>query len=135
MDVHTPAQRSRNMAAIKGRNTKPERIVARLLKDQAIRASRNSKKLSGKPDFLIEGRKLVIFVHGCFWHLHRCPYGRVVAKTNATFWKTKRAATARRDARQAREIRKAGFRVTVIWECQTKDPARLSRRLRRLLDS
>ena len=79
------------------------------------------------------GRKLAIFVHGCFFHMHRCRYGRVVPATNAGFWQTKRSGNAARDKRNARRLRKLGWDVLTIWECQTREPEALKQRLMSLI--
>src|SRR5579872_1111623 len=97
MDVHTVEQRSGNMAAIKGKNTKPEMMVRRLLHRMGYRYVLHSKKLPGRPDLVFPSRRQVIFVHGCFWHMHDCRYGNVVPATNREFWQTKRTGNVARD--------------------------------------
>jgi DNA mismatch endonuclease, patch repair protein len=132
-DVHTPEQRSRNMAAIRNKNTKPEIVVRRLLCGMGIRYRLHRSDLPGKPDIVMPGRKTAIFVHGCFFHMHNCRYGRVVPATNAEFWRTKRSGNAARDKRNAKHLRKLGWNVTTVWECETKDPEELRRGLLKLL--
>jgi DNA mismatch endonuclease (patch repair protein) len=132
-DVHTPEQRSRNMAAICYKNTKPEIAVRRLLCGMGIRYRLHRSDLPGKPDIVVPGRKLAIFVHGCFFHMHKCRYGRVVPATNAQFWQAKRSGNAARDKRNAKQLRKLGWNVTTVWECATKDPDALGRSLLKLL--
>lgn len=78
---------------------------------------------------------MALFVHGCFWHLHRCRYGTVVPATNATFWDTKRHENAARDRRKAAALRRAGWKVRVIWECETRTPERAEGKLRTLVAS
>jgi DNA mismatch endonuclease, patch repair protein len=129
MDVHTPEQRSRNMAAIRYKNTKPEIVVRRLLCEMGLRYRLHRKDLPGKPDIVMPGRKTAIFVHGCFFHMHKCRYGRVVPATNAAFWLTKRTGNATRDKRNTRQLRKLGWSVFTVWECQTKEPDRLKSHL------
>jgi DNA mismatch endonuclease (patch repair protein) len=129
MDVHTPEQRSRNMAAIRSKNTKPEMIVRRLLCEMGLRYRLHRTDLPGKPDIVMPGRKVAIFVHGCFFHMHKCRYGRVVPATNPEFWRTKRSGNAARDRRNVRQLRKLGWRVVTLWECETKKPETLRRRL------
>jgi DNA mismatch endonuclease (patch repair protein) len=75
----------------------------------------------------------VVFVHGCFWHLHDCPYGRVKPATRADFWAAKRGENAERDRRNASALAAAGWNALVIWECETRDRARLERALKRFL--
>src|SRR5260370_25616556 len=96
-DVLTPEQRSRCMAAIKGTNTRPEIAVRSTLEAMRIRYQVHRTDLPGKPDVVLPRRKKVIFVHGCFWHVHRCRYGRVKPPTNARFCRDKREATAKKD--------------------------------------
>ena len=129
MDVHTPEQRSRNMAAIRSRNTKPEMIVRRMLCEIGLRYRLHRTNLPGKPDIVMPGRKVAIFVHGCFFHMHKCRYGRVVPATNAQFWQTKRSSNALRDKRNSRQLRKLGWVVLTLWECETKNPEKLRRKL------
>ena len=128
-DVHTPEQRSRNMAAIRSKDTKPEIVVRRLLREMGLQYRLHRKDLPGKPDIVMPKRKLAIFVHGCFFHMHRCRYGRVVPATNAEFWQTKRSGNAARDKRNAKQLRKLGWNVITLWECQTKKPENLKRGL------
>lgn len=93
----------------------------------------NAEKIVGKPDVVLTGRKKLIFVHGCFWHGHKgCPRASR-PETNKAFWKRKIEGNIKRDTRILRELRKDGWRVLVVWQCQTKDTARLERRLSRFI--
>jgi DNA mismatch endonuclease (patch repair protein) len=130
MDVHTPEQRSRNMAAIRSKNTQPEIVVRRLLCEMGLRYRLHRTDLPGKPDIVMPGRKVAIFVHGCFFHMHKCRYGRVVPATNAEFWHMKRSGNAARDKRNAKQLRRLGWKVLTFWECQTKEPDILMQGLR-----
>jgi DNA mismatch endonuclease (patch repair protein) len=87
------------------------------------------KDVPGRPDFVFAKRRKVIFVHGCFWHLHRCRFGRVVPRTNARFWAEKRAGNVARDRKVRRRLNRLGWRVLTVWECQTRRPERLAARL------
>src|SRR5438067_7398142 len=120
-DVHTKEQRSRNMAAIRGRDTKPEMIVRRIVHRLGYRFRLHRRDLPGRPDVVLPRHRSVIFVHGCFWHQHSCRYGRVVPATRAEFWKTKRDENMARDIRNIKALRKMGWRVLVVWECWTRD--------------
>lgn len=133
MDVHTPEQRSRNMAAIRSKNTKPERVVRRLLCEMGIRYRLHRRDLPGKPDIVIPSRRLAILVHGCFFHMHTCRYGKVVPATNADFWSAKRLGNVQRDKRNVQELHRLGWRVITLWECQTRDEGKLHRELGKLL--
>ena len=129
MDVHNPEQRSRNMAAIRSKNTKPEMIVRRLLCEMGLRYRLHRTDLPGKPDIVMPGRNVAIFVHGCFFHMHKCRYGRVVPKTNAEFWQTKRSSNAARDKRNSRQLRKLGWHVVTVWECEARNQCKLKNKL------
>ncbi len=119
-DVLTPKQRSYCMSQIKDRDTKPELIVRRLVHRLGYRFRLHSNFLLGKPDIVFQGKKKVVFVHGCFWHRHQCRYGRVRAKTNTDFWEKKITGNVERDRGVRRELRKLGWDVLVVWECQTR---------------
>jgi len=124
-DVHTPEQRSRNMAAIRGGDTKPEMRVRALLHALGYRFRLHRKDLPGKPDIVLPKYRTVIFVHGCFWHCHDCRYGSVVPSTRADFWAAKRAGNVARDRKKRAELESVGWRVETIWECDTRDEGRL----------
>src|SRR5258708_3590076 len=121
-DVLTPEQRSRCMAAIKRKHTKPELKVRALVRQLGLLYKLHRKSLSGKPDLVLPKSKTVIFVHGCFWHMHRCRYGKVVPATNAEFWQKKRLRNVARDKRNRNELRKQGWKVVIVWECWTRKP-------------
>jgi len=132
-DVHTPEQRSRNMSAIRGKDTKPEHTVRSIAHALGYRFRLHRRDLPGKPDLVFPGRRVVMLVHGCFWHMHDCPYGRVKPVTNAAFWADKRAGNVSRDERNIAALEAAGWKVLVIWECETRDRQALGRKLRRFL--
>ncbi|MBO5525768.1 MAG: DNA mismatch endonuclease Vsr [Clostridia bacterium] len=124
MDVHNKETRSYNMSRIKGRKTKPEEIVAKYLFSQGFRYRRNVKKLPGTPDIVLKKYKTVIFVNGCFWHMHEgCKYF-VWPKDNSEFWKNKLLANKERDEKEKKEIEELGWKVIVVWECQLKKAER-----------
>ena len=133
-DVHTQEQRSRNMAAIRGQDTKPELRVRSALHRLGYRFRLHPPHLPGKPDVVLPKLRVALFVHGCFWHSHKCRYGSVVPKTRAEFWSQKRGATLRRDRAKANELKKLGWTVVTIWECETRDPVQIFSRLKELLD-
>jgi DNA mismatch endonuclease (patch repair protein) len=117
------------MANVKGHNTSPERLVRQSLRQLRCRYRSNVKKIAGTPDIVLTGREKLIFVHGCFWHGHKgCPRARR-PQTNKAFWKRKIEGNIKRDVRLLRGLRNAGWSVLVVWQCQTKDTARLERRL------
>ena len=124
MDVHNKETRSYNMSRIKGRKTKPEEIIAKYLFSQGFRYRRNVKKLPGTPDIVLKKYKTVIFVNGCFWHMHEgCKYF-VWPKDNSEFWKNKLLANKERDEKEKKEIEELGWKVIVVWECQLKKAER-----------
>jgi DNA mismatch endonuclease (patch repair protein) len=129
MDVLTPEQRSRNMAAIRNADTKPEMLVRRTLHRRGYRYVLRGRNLPGRPDLVFPSRRKVIFVHGCYWHMHSCRYGRVTPRTNASFWRQKREGNVRRDHATAQALVDLGWDVLIVWECETKDAARLEARL------
>lgn len=131
-DVHTKPQRRRNMQAIRGKDTKPECKVRSALHQLGYRFRLHRPDLPGKPDIVLPRHRTVIFVHGCFWHRHpNCRFA-YTPKSRVEFWQRKFADNVRRDRRAAKQLRKAGWRVVTIWECQTRQPTRLARRLERL---
>ena len=131
-DSFTPEQRSAVMARVKGRGTGPERTVRRILTRLGLRYRLNRRDLPGSPDVSMAGRRLAIFVHGCFWHGHDCRRGAREPKTNAAYWLAKIARNRARDAGACVALASAGWRVAVVWECELKDEAALSDRLEAL---
>lgn len=132
-DVLTPEQRSYCMSRIRGKDTKPELIVRKLVHALGYRFRLHVNDLPGRPDLVFRNRHKVIFVHGCFWHRHNCRYGRVQPKTRAAFWRKKLAGNKKRDARNRRDLRQQGWTVLVVWECQTRRLEWLAERLERFL--
>lgn len=124
-DVLTPEQRRRNMSAIRSKNTKPEMVVRSLIHRLGYRYRLHCRNLPGKPDIVFISRRKIVFVHGCYWHVHNCPAGQVVPRTNTEFWQTKRQGNVDRDLRHTKALETDGWSVKVIWECQTKNPTEL----------
>jgi len=120
MDVHTPEVRSRNMAAIRSRDTKPEIAVRKIVHALGYRFRLRSK-LPGRPDLVLARHRKVIFVHGCFWHMHDCKYGIVAPATRPEFWSRKRLSNVARDRKILQEIEQLGWTPLVIWECWIKN--------------
>jgi DNA mismatch endonuclease (patch repair protein) len=119
------------MKRVRRTRTAPEEAVAELLRWIGLRMRRNVSSLPGSPDFANKSRRIAIFVHGCFWHAHPgCDRARM-PKANRTFWRTKLSANVARDERKRRALKAAGYRVTVIWECEV-GTSMVRRRLRRL---
>lgn len=123
-------QRSALMARIGPRNTKPEILVRRAAHRLGYRFRLYRADLPGTPDLVFPSRRVVIFVHGCFWHRHRGCSRCTAPKTRSAYWQAKFDANEARDARQIAELRELGWRVYVIWECEALDPAALEDLLR-----
>lgn len=123
-DVHTPAQRSFNMSRIRGRDTKPEKLLRSLLHRAGLRFRKNVASLPGKPDIVLPKHRAVILVHGCYWHRHPgCRFATTPA-TNAPFWIKKFAGTVERDSRAAQALEQAGWQVFIAWECEIRKDAK-----------
>jgi DNA mismatch endonuclease (patch repair protein) len=134
-DVLTRKQRKYCMSRIRGKDTAPEIAVRRLVHRLGYRFRLHKRELPGCPDIVLPRHKKVIFVHGCFWHMHRCRYGRVRPKTNKRFWEKKRTGNVGRTRKDIRALRRLGWKVLVIWECQTRDTKSLYSRLKAFLKS
>lgn len=128
MDRLSPQHRSWLMSRVKGRNTTPERAVRSIIHRNGFRFRLHRLDLPGKPDIVFGPRRKIVFVHGCFWHGHDCGKGRL-PKSNAAFWKAKVAANRKRDAKHIRDLKSAGWRILVIWQCQLKNPLALEKRI------
>jgi DNA mismatch endonuclease (patch repair protein) len=134
-DVYSAEKRSAVMRRVKGRDTTPELTVRRLLTALGVRYRLHRKDLPGKPDIVMAGRRLAIFVHGCFWHGHDCARGARVPKANRDYWLGKVGRNRQRDGVSRAALEAAGWRVETIWECEMKDEAALKSRLEALLQA
>ncbi|NJD39232.1 MAG: DNA mismatch endonuclease Vsr [Geobacter sp.] len=132
MDNLTPEERSAQMAKIHSKNTKPEMLVRHLLHRMGYRYRLHRKDLPGKPDLVFGPRKKIIFVHGCFWHGHDCPLGRI-PKTRVEFWETKIRMNRNRDEAHLTRLQELGWKSLVIWECQLKKADELKNKIREFL--
>ena len=132
-DVYDAATRSRVMARVKGKDTGPEMMVREALTRLGARYRLHRKDLPGSPDIVLPGRRLAIFVHGCFWHGHDCPRGSRTPKANREYWTAKVGRNIARDAASREALQAAGWRVETIWECDLKETASLEARLAALL--
>ena len=133
-DVLTPEQRKLNMSRIRCEDTRPEMVVRSLVHRMGYRYSLHNRHLQGKPDIVLHRYRKIIFVHGCFWHMHRCKYGRVIPETNRSFWEAKRRGNVDRDRRAIKALKRDGWKVLVVWECSTRKEG-LSDRLRAFLET
>jgi DNA mismatch endonuclease, patch repair protein len=133
-DVFSEAKRSAVMRRVKGKDTTPELKVRKALTRLGARFRLHRKDLPGKPDIVLPGRKLALFVHGCFWHGHNCARGARVPKQNRDYWVGKVARNRARDAASREALAALGWRVETIWECELKDGSALAQRLQAVLD-
>ena len=134
-DVLTPDQRRYNMSQIKSKDTKPEIAIRSFLHRLGYRYRLHRADLPGKPDIVFPKKKKVILVNGCYWHMHRCRLGVVVPKTNTKFWQNKRNSNVERDKKNIKKLRKLGWDVLVVWQCQIKNTIKLHDRIVRFLSS
>ena len=127
IDSLSPAERSARMALVRNRDTKPELRVRRFLHAAGLRYRVQQRVLTARPDLVFPSQKIAVFVHGCIWHRHPDPACALTRtpKTRVDFWTAKFAENAARDARQRSALEDAGWRVLVIWECETNRPDRL----------
>ncbi len=121
------------MAGIRGKDTKPELVIRRGLHALGFRFRLHDRRLPGAPDLVLPRWRAVILVHGCFWHGHRCRYGKL-PKSRLEFWGPKIAANRVRDNRTLNSLRGMGWSVLVVWQCQTKDLEKLEKRIAAFLD-
>lgn len=131
-DVHDIKTRSYNMSQIKGSNTKPEILVRKFLFSNGLRYKLHDKNLSGKPDIVLPKFESVVFVHGCFWHGHKNCRKFVVPKTRTTFWLNKINTNKVNDKKHTTALRKDGWKVITVWECELKKETTLLKILRQI---
>lgn len=118
-DTKTPAERSENMSRIRSTNTKPEEIVRKYLFSHGFRYRKNDKRYPGKPDIVLPKYRTIIFVNGCFWHMHGCSRSRL-PRSNEEYWKPKIERNIKRDAENKQKLEVAGWNVIIVWECELK---------------
>ncbi|MDQ6664709.1 MAG: very short patch repair endonuclease, partial [Acidobacteriota bacterium] len=129
MDSLTPDERSEQMSRVRSKDTKPEMIVRRLVHRMGFRYRLHVRKLPGNPDLVFPCRGKIIFVHGCFWHRHATCKNTRWPKSKLDFWKPKLESNHRRDAMNQRALRKLGWKLLIVWECQLKNLDRIAERL------
>lgn len=133
MDHLTPEKRSWNMSRIRGTETSPERKVRSMLHRAGYRFRKNVSTLPGKPDIVLPKYRTVIFVHGCFWHRHKGCKQATTPGTNTEFWQKKFERNVANDRKHARQLRRLGWHVITVWECQLEKPDKVLQRLENLL--
>lgn len=135
MDTLSAAERSKLMARVRSKHSRPELLVRKIVRALGHGYRLYARNLPGCPDLVFSAERKVIFVHGCFWHRHKgCGLARL-PKSRLNFWLPKLEGNRLRDARQKRALKKGGWNVMTIWECQLKNRRRLEARLRRFLDA
>ncbi len=127
------AKRSTMMAAVHAKDTEPEMVVRKIVHSMGYRYRLHVKELPGKPDLVFSRRRKIIFVHGCFWHRHEACTRASMPKTRVSFWQSKFDANIARDEIVLRSLKKDGWRVMTVWQCELKSVERLTKRLKRFL--
>ena len=118
VDIFSRKKRSEIMAKIRGKETKPEIIVRKFLFSKGFRFRKNVKKMPGTPDIVLPKYNTVVFIHGCFWHRHKNCKKAELPETRYEFWKKKIDGNAERDKKNVRQLKKVGWKVIVLWQCQ-----------------
>lgn len=133
VDTVSSTERSRMMRLVRSKDTRPEMLVRRLVYKLGLRYRLHESRLPGKPDLVFWGRRKVIFVHGCFWHLHIACARAKLPKSRVEFWRCKLEANQRRDVANLATLSNRGWQVLVIWECELGDLVALEHRVRDFL--
>lgn len=133
-DIFSKKKRSEIMSKIRATETKPEKIVRSFLFAKGFRYRKNSKSLPGKPDIVLSKYKTAIFIHGCFWHGHKNCKAATLPQTRTKFWTDKITENKKRDAKNYKDLKKSGWKVITIWQCQIKNKSRQERTLNLLAD-
>ncbi|MBN2109168.1 MAG: DNA mismatch endonuclease Vsr [Deltaproteobacteria bacterium] len=128
-DVFSKDTRAWIMRQVHGEDTKPELVIRSLAHRLGYRFRLHVKNLPGKPDLVFPSRKKVIFVHGCFWHGHKCHRGNRMPKTNVDYWKNKIKRNIDRYIKQKKDLKKLGWESLVIWECQIRNTGELQSKI------
>jgi DNA mismatch endonuclease (patch repair protein) len=134
-DVYSAEKRSAVMRRVKSQDTDPERRVRKILTGLGLRYRLHRADLPGKPDIVLAGRRLVIFVHGCFWHGHDCARGARIPRQNQDYWLAKVARNRQRDHACQAALSSEGWRVAIVWECELRDRTALTGRLEAIVQA
>jgi DNA mismatch endonuclease (patch repair protein) len=132
-DIFSKTKRSEIMSKISGKETKPEILVRKYLFSKGFRYRKNVKNLSGKPDIVLPKYKMIIFIHGCFWHGHEGCKKSALPTTNTEFWKEKIGKNIERDKNNILDLKKQGWKVIVVWQCELKTVTVRNSRLEKLI--
>jgi DNA mismatch endonuclease (patch repair protein) len=133
-DIFTKQKRSEIMSKISEKETKPEILVRKFLFSNGLRYRKNDKRYPGKPDIVLPKYKTVIFIHGCFWHGHNCPAGKLPV-TRKEFWQNKIQGNIDRDKKNVEELKKQGWKVITIWQCELKNKEVTKKTLNELINT
>lgn len=136
VDTLTPKERSERMGRVRGKDTKPEMLVRKLVHRMGYRYRLHRRDLPGNPDLVFPRRRKIIFVHGCFWHRHSDPECKLarMPKSRLDFWKLKLERNRLRDRENISRLRSMGWKILVIWECQIKDGKLLEKNIKTFLE-
>jgi DNA mismatch endonuclease (patch repair protein) len=134
VDTLTILQRQLCMSHNQGKGTSPELFVRKLVSLQKLRFSLHRKDLPGCPDIVFPKSKKVIFINGCFWHRHSCKKGISMPATRKKFWQEKFKRTIERDKQNKSKLKKLGWQILIIWECQTKRPEKIVSKIKEFLE-
>ena len=136
MDIWSKEKRSQVMSRILAKNTKPELKVRKILTDLGCRYRLHVKSLPGKPDIVLRRYSTVIFVHGCFWHLHSCCRDGTIPKSRTEYWREKLLKNKTRDRKNMQMLRREGWKVLRLWECEVENnPKNAAKKIRQFLES
>jgi DNA mismatch endonuclease (patch repair protein) len=135
MDIMTPTERSKRMSLIRSMDTQPELLVRRLVHSMGYRYRSHDSALPGRPDIVFKSRRKVIFVHGCFWHLHQGCANSRPPKSKLDYWRPKLEGNVTRDKLVRGRLRRLGWHQLVVWECELDDRERLARKIGKFLGS
>lgn len=135
MDNISKQQRSRNMSRIRSKNTKPEIAVRKAISKYGVKYRLHLSNLPGKPDIVIRKKKIVIFINGCFWHQHNGCKRKSLPKTNIEYWNKKLSDNIEKQNRNIVDLKNLGWKVGLVWECQTKNNMMLDYVLREIIDA
>lgn len=135
MDTVTPEKRRLIMARVRSENTTPELVVRRVAHSLGYRFRLHRKDLPGNPDMVFVRLRKIIFVHGCFWHQHRCRRGNRIPNSHRRYWLEKLHKNVARDKRNLRNLRRLTWKILVVWECQTRNLSKLTAKLEAFLSA
>lgn len=134
-DIYSKAKRSEIMSKISGKETKPEILVRKFLFSKGFRYRKNDKRFLGKPDIVLPKYKMVIFIHGCFWHHHKNCSKSSLPQTNRDFWKNKIQGNVERDKLNKKKLKELGWKIIVLWQCRMKNRNLFEKSMSKLIKS